>query len=148
MLGFTKITVPFLSFILKLCEKIVVNELNDYISIDGADVVAYRRTHSTKTAFLRILYIITFWVLYTIRNLLLLSYLSAAFDKLKQSFLKHLTTRFCIKDLELRWIQPYLNDKFQRSLLVILHQLLSNWTLVFPRVTYWVLFYSHYTTHV
>ena len=107
-----------LSFISKLCERIVANPLDDYLVVNNLVEKfqsAYRRFHSTETALLRVHNDILSSLNEKKMVALVLPDLSAAFDTLNHNILlKRLSTRFGIKDRALRWIQSYLKDRTQR----------------------------------
>ena len=107
-----------LSFLSKICEKVVADQLKTYIAENGLAETfqsAYRRYHSTETALLRVHNDVMRALDDKNMVVLVLLDLSAAFDTLDHGILlDRLSTRFGITDDALRWIRSYLEDRSQR----------------------------------
>ena len=101
-----------LSFISKLIEKVVANQLNEFISHEGllnVNQSAYKSSHSTETALLKIQNNIALAVA------LILLDLSAAFDTIDHSLLYDcLHDWFGLDGTVLLWIKSYLSNRKQK----------------------------------
>ena len=105
---------PFLS---KILEKVVLRQLSDHLANTGMLEIfqsAYRPSHSTETALIRITNeLLTSCDTGRVSVLSLLD-LSAAFDTLDHSILlRRLNTSFGIADTTLRWFKSYLEGRTQ-----------------------------------
>lgn len=105
---------PFLS---KLLERIVLEQLNEHLSLNVLMPdyqSAYRPHHSTETALLRITSDLLNATDDGEVSALVLLDLSAAFDTLDHRILiNRLCYTFGIRDSSLRWFQSYLQNRFQ-----------------------------------
>ena len=101
-----------LSFISKLIEKVVANQLNEFISHEGllnVNQSTYKSSHSTETALLKIQNNIALAVA------LILLDLSAAFDTIDHSLLYDcLHDWFGLDGTVLLWIKSYLSNRKQK----------------------------------
>jgi len=110
---------PFsnLPFIAKCCEKVVADQLNQYLAANNLNEVfqsAYKRNHSTETALINV----QDDILRSIDGggcvLLLLLDISAAFDTVDHDILlSRLSTDFGIKGKALAWFRSYLHNRSQ-----------------------------------
>jgi len=106
-----------LCFISKVVEKVMAVQLIEYIYSNQLQLKwqsAYKRAHSTETAILRV----TNDILMAIDNkhcvILILLDLSAAFDTIDHvKLLHHLTIKYGISDLALKWFESYLTGRSQ-----------------------------------
>ena len=104
-----------LSFISKLCEKIVARRMHSYL--DSHDLLnpfqsAYRRHHSTETALLRVHNDLVSDIGNKKMAVLLLLDLSSAFDTVDhQILLDRLQNRYGINANALAWFRAYLKDR-------------------------------------
>jgi hypothetical protein len=109
-----------LSFLSKLFEKVVLNQLNSHLSTN--DLLnpfqsAYRQFHSTETALLHILNDLLLATDSGKVSLLTLLDLSAAFDTIDHSILlSRLYNCFGISDTVLSWFTSYLSNRSQSVL--------------------------------
>ena len=106
-----------LSFLSKILEKVVLQQLFDYLntySLLSPNQSAYRPAHSTETALLRVTNdILTALDSGDVTFLTLLD-LSAAFDTIDHSLLYHiLSHNYGITGTALTWFQSYLTDRTQ-----------------------------------
>ena len=106
-----------LSFLSKVLEKIVLSQLLDHLTHNhllNPHQSAYRQSHSTETALLRIFNDILLGLDNDKVALLALLDLSAAFDTIDHSILlSRLQTSFGISGTVLSWFQSYLLDRSQ-----------------------------------
>ena len=106
-----------LSFLSKVLEKIVLSQLLDHLTHNhllNPHQSAYRQSHNTETALLRILNDILLGLDNDKVALLALLDLSAAFDTIDHSILlSRLQTSFGISGTVLSWFQSYLLDRSQ-----------------------------------
>ena len=104
-----------LSFISKLIEKVVAKQLNEFISHEGllnVNQSAYKSSHSTETALLKIQNDIAFSVDSGKAVALTLLDLSAAFDTIDHSLLYDcLHDWFGLDGTVLLWIKSYLSNQ-------------------------------------
>ena len=104
-----------LSFISKLIKKVVANKLNEFISHEGllnVNQSAYKSSHSTETALLKIQNDIAFSVDSGKAVALTLLDLSAAFDTIDHSLLYDcLHDWFGLDGTVLLWIKSYLSNR-------------------------------------
>ena len=106
-----------LPFIAKCCEKVVADQLNQYLAVNELNEVfqsAYKRYHSTETALIRV----QNDILPSIDDggcvMLLLLDMSAAFDTVNHSILlSRLSTYFGISSKALAWFRSYLHNRSQ-----------------------------------
>ena len=107
-----------LSFISKLIEKVVANQLNEFISHEGllnVNQSAYKSSHSTETALLKIQNDIAFSVDSGKAVALTLLDLSAAFDTIDHSLLYDcLHDWFGLDGTVLLWVISYLSNRKQK----------------------------------
>ena len=107
-----------LSFISKLIEKVVANQLNEFISHEGllnVNQSANKSSHSTETALLKIQNDIAFSVDSGKAVALTLLDLSAAFDTIDHSLLYDcLHDWFGLDGTVLLWIKSYLSNRKQK----------------------------------
>ena len=107
-----------LSFISKLIEKVVANQLNEFISHEvllNVNQSAYKSSHSTETALLKIQNDIAFSVDSRKAVALTLLDLSAAFDTIDHSLLYDcLHDWFGLDGTVLLWIKSYLSNRKQK----------------------------------
>ena len=107
-----------LSFISKLIEKVVAQQLNSYIDSEGFSNVnqsAYRRLHSTETALLKIQNDIAASMDSGKAVALTLLDLSAAFDTIDHDILFDcLRDWFGVDGTVLRWIKSYCSNRKQK----------------------------------
>ena len=107
-----------LSFISKLIEKVVANQLNEFISHEGllnVNQSAYKSSHSTETALLKIQNDIAFSVDSGKAVAVTLLDLSAAFDTIDHSLLYDcLHDWFGLDGTVLLWIKLYLSNRKQK----------------------------------
>ena len=107
-----------LSFISKLIEKVVANQLNEFISHEGllnVNQSAYKSSHSTETALLKTQNDIAFSVDLGKAVALTLLDLSAAFDTIDHSLLYDcLHDWFGLDGTVLLWIKSYLSNRKQK----------------------------------
>ena len=106
-----------LSFLSKVLEKIVLSQLLDHLTHNhllNPHQSAYRQSHSTETALLRIVNDILLGLDNDKVALLALLDLSAAYDTIDHSILlSRLQTSFGISGTVLSWFQSYLLDRSQ-----------------------------------
>jgi hypothetical protein len=106
-----------LSFISKLLERIIAQQLNDFLSSTNALPAfqsAYRRNHSTETALLKVFSDVCRAIDDGNTCLLGLLDLSAAFDTVDHDILlTRLEKTFGICDAALQWFRSYLTDRLQ-----------------------------------
>ena len=107
-----------LSFISKLIEKVVANQLNEFISHEGllnVNQSAYKSSHSTETALLKIQNDIAFSVDSGKAVALTLLDLSSVFDTIDHSLLYDcLHDWFGLDGTVLLWIKSYLSNRKQK----------------------------------
>ena len=106
-----------LSFISKLIEKVVANQLNEFISHEGllnVNQSAYKSSHSTETALLKIQNDIAFSVDSGKVVALTLLDLSAAFDTIDHSLLYDCLYDWFGLDGTVLWIKSYLSNQKQK----------------------------------
>ena len=107
-----------LSFISKLIEKVVANQLNSYINKEGLSNLnqsAYKRLHSTETALLKIQNDIAASMDLGKADALTLLDLSAAFDTIDHTILFNcLRDWFGVDGTVLMWIKSYLTNHRQK----------------------------------
>ena len=107
-----------LSFISKLIEKVVAKQLNEFISLEGllnVNQSAYKSSHSTETALLKIQNDIALSVDSRKAVALTLLDLSAAFDTIDHSLLYDcLHDWFGLDGTVLSWIKSYLSNRKQK----------------------------------
>ena len=110
-----------LSFLSKLLEKVVLNQLNAHLSANNLlnpFQSAYRQFHSTETALLHILNDLLLATDSGKVSLLTLLDLSSAFDTIDHTILlKRLHHTFGISDVALSWFTSYLSDRKQTVLI-------------------------------
>ena len=110
-----------LSFISKLIEKVVANQLNEFISHEGllnVNQSAYKSSHSTETALLKIQNDIAFSVDSGKAVALTLLDLSTAFDIIDHSLLHDcLHDWFGLDGTVLLWIKSYLSNRKQKIII-------------------------------
>ena len=106
-----------LSFLSKVLEKIVLSQLLDHLTHNhllNPHQSAYRQSHSTETALLRIVNDILLGLDNDKVAILALLDLSAAFDTIDHSILlSRLQTSFGVSGTVLSWFQSYLLDRSQ-----------------------------------
>jgi hypothetical protein len=106
-----------LSFVSKLLERCVNNQLNDYLNVNGLlpDMQsAYRKHHSTETATLNVLSDV--YAAADVRQVTLLCLLdlSAAFDTVDHNILiNRLRHTYGLREDVLQWFRSYLTDRSQ-----------------------------------
>ena len=106
-----------LSFISKLIEKVVGNQLNEFISHEGllnVNQSAYKSSHSTETTLLKIQNDIAFSVDSGKAVALTLLDLSAAFDTIDHSLLYDCLHDWFGLDGTVLWIKSYLSNRKQK----------------------------------
>ena len=106
-----------LSFISKLIEKVVANQLNEFISHEGLlndNQSAYKSSHSTETALLKIQNDIALSVDSGMAVALTLLDLSAAFDTIDHSLLYDCLHDWFGLDGTVLWIKSYLSNRKQK----------------------------------
>ena len=107
-----------LSFISKLIEKVVAKQLNEFISLEGllnVNQSAYKSSHSTETALLKIQNDIALSVDSGKAVALTLLDLSAAFETIDHSlFCDCLHDWFGLDGTVLSWIKSYLSNRKQK----------------------------------
>jgi hypothetical protein len=110
-----------LSFISKTLERIISNQLNDYLTTNHLYAKmqsAYRKNHSTETALIRVINDITIAIDNHQEAILVLLDLSSAFDTIDhQILLERLQTHFGLTGKVLSWVKSYITDRPQRVLL-------------------------------
>lgn len=110
--------VSILSFISKVLEKVVAQRIQSHINLTNASnpfQSAYRKSHSTETALLRIQNDISTAMDKGKVTALTLLDLSAAFDTIDHLILlKRLETWFSISGSALHWFSSYLTDRSQQ----------------------------------
>ena len=107
-----------LSFLSKITEKVVLKQLTDYLNCNNLfpkQQSAYRPSHSTETALLKV----SNDILQALDsgNISVLSFLdlSAAFDTIDHSILlKRLSFSYGINGTALAWISSYLSNRSQK----------------------------------
>ena len=135
-----------LSFISKLIEKVVAKQLNEFISHEGllnVNQSAYKSSHSTETALLKIQNDIALSVDSGKAVALTLLDLSAAFDTIDHSLLYDcLHDWFGLDGTVLSWIKSYLSNRKQK--IKIGDSFSEAIILPFgvPKALYWVLSFS------
>ena len=106
-----------LSFLSKLTEKLVLSQLSEYLhenNLFPSSQSAYRSSHSTETALLKITNDLLLSLDSGNISLLTLLDLSAAFDTIDhQILLKRLSYSFGVSDTVLSWISSYLSNRIQ-----------------------------------
>ena len=106
------------SFLSKVLEKIVVNQLNIHINSSNTSnhyQSAYRKFHSTKTVLLKIHSDILASIDAGKVTALTFLYLSAAFDTIDNTILlRRLDDWFGVTGKALNWFESYLTDRCQR----------------------------------
>ena len=106
-----------LPFIAECCEKVVADQLNQYLAVNELNKVfqsAYKRYHSTETVLIRV----QNDILHSIDDggcvMLLLLDMSAGFDTVDHSILlSRLSTSFGINGKALAWFRSYLHNSSQ-----------------------------------
>ena len=110
-----------LSFVSKLIERAVANQLLDHINKNSLDVKfqsAYKKFHSTETALIRVQNDLLMAMDGKKISILVLLDLSAAFDTVDICILlERLQTCFGITGTVLSWFRSYLSDRCQRILI-------------------------------
>merc|ERR1712243_226489 len=113
------------SFLSKLLEKVVLNQLNAHLSANNLlnpFQSAYRQFHSTETTLLHILNDLLLATDSGKVSLLTLLDLSSAFDTIDHTILlKRLHHTFGISDVALSWFTSYLSDRKQTVLINNIH---------------------------
>ena len=136
------VSVSNLSFISKLIEKVVANQLNEFISHEGllnVNQSAYKSSHSTETALLKIQNDIALSVDSGKAVALTLLDLSAAFDTIDHSLLYDcLHDWFGLDGTVLLWIKSYLSNRKQK---IKIGDSFSE----APKAPYWVLSFLPFT---
>ena len=105
-----------LSFISKPLEKIVANQLDNYLergSLYEPLQSAYRKQHSTETALLKLQNDVTLELANKNSTLLVLLDLSAAFDTIDYNRLFDIMSKLGIRGTVLKWFKSYLSDRKQ-----------------------------------
>lgn len=106
-----------LTFISKIIEKVVANQINHYLTTNklfNEKQSAYRKHHSTETALLKMHNDILLNMHNKKVTALTLLDLSAAFDTIDHPLLlSSLSSYFGINDTCLSWIRSYLQDRYQ-----------------------------------
>ena len=107
-----------LTFVSKICEKTVAVQFTNHLrenSLMEPFQLAYRASHSTETALLRVFSDILRSMDRQKVTILVLLDLSAAFDTVDHNILLHrLHTRFGISGTALDWFKDYLSNRRQR----------------------------------
>ena len=106
-----------LQFISKILEKVVLKQLNEHLARNGMKEPfqsAYRQSHSTETALLRVLNDLHDVIDNGETTLLCLLDLSAAFDTIDHNILiRRLESTFGIRGSALKWFDSYVTNRFQ-----------------------------------
>ena len=107
-----------LSFISKILERIVFNQITDHLiknNLIETFQSAYKSGHSTETALLRVVNDLFCFIDEGNVSLLTMLDLSAAFDTIDHDILfQRLSSHFGINDKVLRWIKSYLHERKQK----------------------------------
>ena len=107
-----------LSFISKILERIVFNQITDHLiknNLIETFQSAYKSGHSTETALLRVVNDLFCFIDEGNVSLLTMLDLSAAFDTIDHDILFHrLSSHFGINDKVLSWIKSYLHERKQK----------------------------------
>lgn len=114
-----------LSFISKVLEKSVANQINSYLSENNLYAKmqsAYKKYHSTETAILRVANDIAQAIDQHQEVILVLLDLSAAFDTIDHDILlRRLHDRFGFSGTVLKWIKSYLDNREQTVAIQEIH---------------------------
>ena len=138
-----------LSFISKLIENVVANQLNEFISHEGllnVNKSAYKSSHSTETALLKIQNDIAFSVDSGKAMDLTLSDLSAAFDTIDHSLLYDCLHDWFGQDgTVLLWMKLYLSNRKQKIKISDSFAEVVILPFEVPKAPYWVLSFLPFT---
>ena len=135
-----------LCFIAKILEKLVLSQVSSYLNshnLYNTCQSAYRPSHSTETALLKVVNDLFRCLNKGNISVLALHDFSSAFDTIDHTILVHsLHSDFGFTDTVLQWFSSYLTDRTTTSLNVIIALILLLYTQVFLRVQFLALCFS------